>query len=83
MRTPETEGSTTYCVSYDISFLINLRDADLLTAVRGGTAFELRAMLGVMRAAGREAIVVDKCDHQSRQGLCLGHRLPESYRALG
>lgn len=83
MRTPDTVGSTSVCVSFDISFLIGLRDEDLLTAIKGGTAFELRAVLGVMRAAGREAIVVGDCDHQSRKGYCLGHRLPESYREIG
>ena len=64
---------TTFHVSYDLDYLIRLPDADLLSAVSGGSAAEVRAALVCMKASGRTGIVVGPCDHQSGRGQCLGH----------
>jgi hypothetical protein len=64
---------TTFHVGYDLSFLIRLPDEELLDAVKGGTASEMRAALVCMRAAGKTMLVPRECDRQDPEGRCLGH----------
>lgn len=69
---------TSYCVGYDIHMLIQMGDEELLQAVKGGTPFELRAHLCVLRAQGVESLIIGHCDRQTPQGRCQGH--PENSR---
>lgn len=63
-------------VGFDLAYLIRLRDEQLLEAVKGGSASEMRAALVCMRASGKAMLMPRECDHQDREGRCLGH--PES-----
>ncbi len=60
-------------VGYDLSYLINLPDEQLVEAVSGGAAASMRADLVCLRASGKTMLVPSECDHQSRTGVCLGH----------
>lgn len=64
---------TVYHVGFDLSHLIRLPDEQLLEAVKGGTASEMLAALVCMRASGKSMLVPSECDHQDREGRCLGH----------
>jgi hypothetical protein len=60
-------------VSYDIGYLLRRPDEELLMAVSGCTALEMRAALVCMQAAGKRHLVIGNCDHRARNGACLGH----------
>lgn len=64
---------TTFHVGFELSYLIRLPDEQLLEAVKGGTASEMRTALVCMRASGKSMLMPSECDNQDREGRCLGH----------
>lgn len=67
-------------VHFDIDHLQRQPDETLIGMLKGGTAVEMRAALVCLKAAGKVALVVGACDHQSRAGRCLGHEIEAGAR---
>lgn len=67
-------ASTTYHIHIPIAKLLAMSDAELAETLSPGTGVELRAMLVLMKAAGKTVFTGDNCDQQDADGACLGHR---------
>lgn len=67
--------STRFHCHFDIDHLQKQSDEMLLQMLKGGSAVEIRAALVCLKASGKSALVVGKCDNQSPVGTCNGHQI--------
>lgn len=64
----------TFHVHWDIDALQRMGDSELMQACTGESAAAVRTSLALMKAQGKTAVVVGKCDSVGRDGRCLGHK---------